>query len=247
MVCLPEVESVYIASKNDSFNLEAEISTLLTDSSRSSFALPRELNAEQRKHAKKTVEQYPDLKCESFGFGQDRQLHVFKKEQPVYNDANAEQLSECSPSVRVKNTFIDDWVQDGMPADRRNVQSMPHNMFAQCLSAEMTGPLLAPVESNSTTTAPASSQVNQVTPTCDSNTVEHQYALGSEVVIDGLVKAPMFNGASGVIQSWDEETGRYNILLAMPTAGGQRWAKVKGENLRLVLQPRTIKFGSFDE
>merc|ERR1711924_334309 len=93
----------------------------------------------------------------------------------------------------VKNTFIDDWVQDGVPADRRNVQSMPHNMFAQCLSAEMAGPLVSEVESNSTAAAPVSSQVNQVTSASDSNTDEHQYALGSEVVINGLVKAPSFN------------------------------------------------------
>lgn len=235
MVCLPAMESEYIASKVNSFDVEAAINILLADPSRASIELPRELSAEQRKHAKKTVEQHPDLKCESFGMGQDRQMHIFKRksgESQSYNDSIGDQLSECSPqSVRVKNTFIDDWVHSEVaPADRRNVQSMPHNMFAQCLSAEMSGQISSKVTTNA-----------------ESTMAEHQYALGSEVVIDGLVKAPQFNGASGVIQSWDAESSRYNILLTVPTAGGQRWAKVKGENIRLAKSPEPISFGSFDD
>merc|ERR1712187_861827 len=66
---------------------------------------------------------------------------------------------------------------------------------------------------------------------------------GTEVMIEGLKKSPAFNGLCGVVQSLDEETGRYNILLANPLApGGRQWAKIKMENLRLVLPPPPPRF-----
>lgn len=36
------------------------------------------------------------------------------------------------------------------------------------------------------------------------------------------------------MQSFDEENGRYNVLLS-EAVGGRQWAKVKGEHLRPVL------------
>lgn len=235
MVCLPEVESVYIASKNDSFNLEAEISTLLADSSRSSFALPRELNAEQRKHAKKTVEQYPDLKCESFGFGKDRKMHLFKR-KAGQDSTREDQVPRCSPQhVSVKNTFIDDWISaDVTPADARIVQSMPHNMFGQSLSAELYEEFDALCTGEGDDFANVLVQSKEALPS-NGCFQEQFFALGTEVVIQGLVKAPSFNGAWGVVQSWDAETGRYNVQLACAAINGQRLAKIKGENLREAL------------
>lgn len=50
---------------------------------------------------------------------------------------------------------------------------------------------------------------------------------GAEVIIDGLLKAPAFNGRQGVVQSLDIQSGRYSVLLS----DGQ-WTKIKGENLR---------------
>lgn len=142
----------------------------------------------------------------------------------------------------MKNTFIDDWINpDGNPADERIVQSMPHNMFAQRLTAEMSGRTTSTVEENKDIEA---SPAHHAT---DSPIDEFQYALGTEVVIDGLIKAPMFNGASGVVQSWDADSKRYNIWLTFATAGGHRWAKVKGENLRLAMQAQPISFGCFDQ
>merc|ERR1712217_394843 len=56
--------------------------------------------------------------------------------------------------------------------------------------------------------------------------------------IEGLTRAPAFNGRRGVIQSLDEEIGRYTILLSSPgSSGGRQWAKVKRENLRLAAAP----------
>merc|ERR1712113_778743 len=63
----------------------------------------------------------------------------------------------------------------------------------------------------------------------------HLFATGTEVVIQGLLKHPEFNGQLGVVQSVDEAMGRYNILVALP-AGGHCWAKVKHDNLRPTLQ-----------
>jgi len=254
MVCLPEVESEYINAAADTFDVANAIEGLLADPAHASIKLPRTLTAEQRKHAKKIIEQHPSLKCESFGLGDDRQMHVFKcnlpgnLRNPSINSIRGDAISDCSPqSVSVKNTFIDDWIQpDDVPADGRYVQSMPHNMFAQRLSAEMSGHIVSTVESKDHKTLPVTHEV-KTEMVAASPTDEFHIAVGSEVVIDGLVKAPMFNGASGVVQSWDAETGRYAILLSVPTSGGQRWAKVKGENLRLALPARPISFGSFVE
>merc|ERR1719188_1214532 len=59
------------------------------------------------------------------------------------------------------------------------------------------------------------------------------FSPGDDVVIDGLIKCPAFNGLSGKVESLDEQTGRYNVLLPMEEGcAGQRFAKVKGENLR---------------
>lgn len=253
MVCLPAVENEMnigaASGTNDSFDVEVAITGLLADPSRTSVELPPTLDAEQRKRAKKIIEQHPNLKCESYGLGQDRQMHVFKRPSGEYQTRNyvgGDSISECSPqSVSVKNTFIDDWIQpDGMPADGRIVQSMPHNMFAQRLSAEMSGHVPSTVKESSDATA---LPVNNEGAT--SAVDEHQYALGTEVVIDGLIKAPMFNGAYGVVQSWDADSNRYNIMLTVATVGGHRWAKVKGENLRLALPQYapSISFGCFDQ
>jgi len=200
------------------------------------------MTAEQRKHAKAIVEQHPELKCESFGMGKDRRMHVFKCTSGEQS-SRGNLISDCSSnSVNVKNTFIDDWVHaDSRHADNRIVQSMPHNMFAKCLSAEQPevasarGGLLVPAadmndvaDSSPLVAKEASSRwVEELV-------VEEQlFDVGTQVVIYGLVKAPSFNGAVGVVQSWDAGTGRYNLLLAQATSTGHRWAKLKAENLQL--------------
>merc|ERR1712187_584099 len=53
-----------------------------------------------------------------------------------------------------------------------------------------------------------------------------------------LQKLPAFNGSEGTVQCFDQENGRYSILLATP-AGGHRWAKVKPENVQVV--PRLLQ------
>jgi len=59
--------------------------------------------------------------------------------------------------------------------------------------------------------------------------------LGSLVVVEGLLQAPAFNGRSAVVQGWDQAIGRYCILFA--DQDGCQQAKLKPENLRMVLPP----------
>jgi len=209
------------------FDVEMAIAGLLADPNRATLELPCSLSAEQRKHAKKVAEKHPDLWCESFGLGKERKVHVFKRSV------------ERSSVLSVKNTFIDDWIDTGREGpDERLVQSLPHNMFGHCLSAEQSSSA-APTGEN--LEVPALSSVSKDVPLAlaplpnlDGDTLleDQVFALGTEIIIDGLLKAPSFNGSLGSVQSWDEATGRYNVLLASATAGGQRWAKIKSENLQ---------------
>jgi len=247
-----EDECISAASSTKiSFDVEVAIAELLADPSRASIELPLALSTEQRKHAKKTIQQHPDLKCESFGLGEDRQMHVFKRSLGR-GQAISSGMSDASPSVSVKNTFIDDWVNpETTTTDDRVVQSMPHNMFAERLSMEMSGrvaSVASPQNSSDASRFPVANE--DIAPAAfytAPGSSPMEYALGTEVVIDGLIKAPAFNGAVGSVQSWDAGTERYDILLTYATASGHRWAKVKAENLRRVLSAGQISFGCFDQ
>lgn len=213
------------------FDVETAIADLLADPSRVSLELPSSLNGEQRKQAKKVVEKYANIKCESFGLGKERQMHVFKSK-------SGSQFTDASPQgVSVKNTFIDDWVdverEDG---SQRQVQTLPRNMFGRCLFAEEPALVEATPTHNDVSTTSCSNAEGDSVATAEilrrtSVAEEQVFALGAEVVIEGLIKAPGFNGASGTVQSWDAESGRYNVLLS-----GPRWAKIKSENLRQELR-----------
>jgi hypothetical protein len=235
-----------------SFDVTAFIAEFAADTGVTSVELPH-MTTGQRKAAKKLLEQYPDIRCESFGFGQERQLHLFKKSAAEVCPAVPEtsQTSDVTlPAVSVKNTFIDDWL-DCTPSDRRVVQSMPHGMFSQCMLSE------ANAASDTATTAgddtpPEGSESEPPARWSDAPAaddlesmpcplVEAQakpklsLMIGALVVVEGLVKVPAFNGCSAVVQSWDEATGRYNILLTCPE--GLQQAKIKQDNLRVVLPP----------
>lgn len=99
----------------EGFDVEATIAEFLADTQQTTFELPH-MSTEQRKLAKKLVEGLPELKCESYGLGAGRRLHVFKSA----SDTGAEGLEPAlkhldllSPSslaahvFNVKNTFID--------------------------------------------------------------------------------------------------------------------------------------------
>jgi len=69
-------------------DLEAIVSEFLGDASRTALELPH-MTTGQRKKAKRLVEQHPGLRCESFGFGQERQLHLFKPSHEAAREASS--------------------------------------------------------------------------------------------------------------------------------------------------------------
>merc|ERR1712190_92946 len=73
-----------------------------------------------------------------------------------------------------------------------------------------------------------------------------KFAPGTEVVIEGLTKAPSFNGVSGVVQCWGADSGRYSVLLESANAKAC-WAKVKQENLQPRLPPPPATIALCDE
>lgn len=147
------------ASNGKSFNLEVAFADFLADETRTELALPP-MTTEQRKEAKRLAEQYPDIKCESFGFGEERRLHLFKTQNGTAPTGLTRTGSEKSttasevdtPStantshevnfgsvfselIQIRNTFIHVEVSDCV--DQRMVQSMPHGMFGKCWEEEV--------------------------------------------------------------------------------------------------------------
>lgn len=388
-------------------DLEATIAEFVRDETRTSLELPRSLSADQRKVARRLADQHPELKCESYGFGTERQLHLFKKDVGrVGASAGIGVIGQERPpngaqnAVRVKNTFIDDWVggdgegdkdaepflcrsmpaapligsslqqclregrmdlapvvesstrpvtteeptsvgaaspgssttagvpdssptaigssaassaelpslpegikvstrntfihiDSSQPVNERIVQSMPDGMFRQHLQAESavrqaeasdtaevaavasslpaataeTAPMDAPASllqgaSMSASTVPPAPAYEPIVnvgagdpatafpappsriapvptmPPPDEPATGQLIALGTEVIIEGLVKLPDFNGLSGIVQSLDAESGRYDVHLHDPAgARGWRKVKVKADNLKLKLPP----------
>jgi len=60
------------------FDVAAVIADFEAASCMTSLELPH-MTTGQRKVTKKLLEQYPDIRCDSYGFGADRRLHLFKK------------------------------------------------------------------------------------------------------------------------------------------------------------------------
>lgn len=254
------------------FDVVSAVAEFSADDARTTFELPH-MTTGQRKNAKKLLEQFPDLVCESYGFGAERQLHLFKKsyteeaskmsspEEPRSPGRSTTASSEASkdsssskgspspatgspstshredllllPSAagdfQVRNTFIH---IEPTPVDARQCQSMPHGMFRQCMLAES----LHEVAHCETSASPDGAGYDTASEPDEYVTVPgepHGLCIGTLVVIEGLVKAPAFNGRSGVVQGWDEMTARYEILLASPE--GCQQAKIKEDNLRVML------------
>jgi len=196
------------------------VAEFVADSDRTSLTLPH-MSAGQRKSANKLLDQHPEVQCESYGFGAERQLHLFK---------NAVEEAPAMDLVNIKNTFIDDWMAPSSPVDRRVIQSMPHGMFRKCIFAEdAEGAKGYDTPSTSGCETPLESDLEASEP--EASETEAGAIASARWAAD--MQTPAFNGCSAVVQGWDEATGRYNILLASPH--GVQQAKIKDENLRLVL------------
>ncbi|CAK0866750.1 unnamed protein product, partial [Prorocentrum cordatum] len=130
----------------------------------------------------------------------------------------------------------------------RQVQSMPHGMFRQQLWAEALSESVAEQALMSPTLSPAAegpeaepaAAVEQLD--LSEAAAEDQLPPGVEVEISGLTKCPAFNGRRAIVQSYDQETGRYDV--ALWCNGGEQKAKVRRENLGRVapLSPAAAVF-----
>jgi hypothetical protein len=250
----------------DSSTMIAEFST---DTSKTCLEMPH-MSTGQRKQVKKLLEAYPELRRESYGFGAERCLHLFKESHAVAetktqrsasplaissagikstliedsfpSEQEQKSASDSMPlpelilpltleNLQVRNTFID---MDHVSADKRAVRSMPHGMFKQCLLSEAADALQETFYCDTPTSAGGD------LPSFGGSDVDADHhglctplTIGSLVQVEGLVKLPAYNGRSAVVEAWDEETGRFCILIAGPNGSVQ--AKVKGENLRMLL------------
>lgn len=259
-------------SANVELDLEAVITWFAGDDSCMSHALPTSLSAEQRQYSKQIAKRFPNLDCESYGFGAERQLHLFKKRAHGFR-------------TRVKNTFIDAWVEAAehnssstplarsLPSDLRNIAETFVVPITPKLRPSLLGSLSNPLgegehELMCSTPSPCLSpkylgcseapsliiQSSQPKPRCEPPLIDADafgfaptapppmspgnvavLPAGTAVEIDGLLRRPDFNGAAGIVMSWDATMRRYNILLE----GGevQRQVKAKRENLRLRTPP----------
>lgn len=221
------------------FDAAAAIAEFSEDSSRTSLQLPH-MTTGERKIVKKLLDAFPELHCKSFGFGQERQLHILKHDATKQDDEinccektlgssalNDLSLLSVERNIIVRNTFLD---IESTIVDERVVKSMPHGMFSKCVLAELANAAFQ--ESITEPEAEPSAKPKTVEASDDSPPL----LPGACVVVEGLTKLPAFNGLTAVVQGWDEASGRYDIMLV--TGAGSQQAKIKSENLRLLTSPR---------
>jgi hypothetical protein len=278
------------------FDIVGAIDAFLADASCTTLELPH-MTGEERKIAKREIEQRSNLRCESYGFGAERQLHLFKMVAPKAQ----ENTTPCKDRVQnlpmhpvnVKNTFIDDWFEsEPEPVMFRSLQaplqivsgksvgSQPSlRCSSPCCSTSASGEPSVKDASTGNCTPESScrdidlpiTQGEAVTPVPVRNTFIHfesaskteriaqsmphgmfkqcleedmvqkeagrSFEPGTLVIVEGLVKLPAFNGLSAVVQNWDEDSGRYSVLVVPSSAEGVcQYAKVKEANLRYMLK-----------
>lgn len=82
------------------------IISFLADTDRDSLELPH-MTTGQRKQTKKILDQYPDITCESCGFGTERRLHLFKKThvgEPMFPPADVGDEEKASTPTKSTTT-----------------------------------------------------------------------------------------------------------------------------------------------
>mmetsp|Transcript_65197 Transcript_65197/g.155668 ORF Transcript_65197/g.155668 Transcript_65197/m.155668 type:complete len:360 (+) Transcript_65197:134-1213(+) len=122
------------------FDAAMTLANFLSNATETALELPP-MTAAQRREVKELAAKYPTLRCESYGFGADRQLHLFKsqaKAGPPAIDRTVSPLSPLSPTeqpaLRVRNTFIDGWIANEADAEEAEpviFRSMPPQLCAQ--------------------------------------------------------------------------------------------------------------------
>lgn len=130
----------------EQFDVRAAINRFISDEHRESMQLPW-LTSAQRKETKQVVDEHDELTCVSYGFGQERRLHVFKGKQNegASEDSSTKATTDRSaqstnqPSYSVKNTFVDDWADAERQSEDVLFRSTPAQLSSirkSTLSAE---------------------------------------------------------------------------------------------------------------
>lgn len=180
---------------------------------------------------------------------------------PAFDD------EEDEGTVEVRNTFIH--IQAS--ADERIIQSMPHGMFGKLLQsmaeeaeAEESSEKNTQEEATSKATEEAPPTVTEQVPRSPARVVQpvkvelepavagasiapqqHNFPMGSVVIIEGLSKCPAFNGCCGVVQYFDADLARYSVVI-VGADGRQQFAKVRAENMLPLQSPYEYLPGCVD-
>jgi hypothetical protein len=159
-----------MARASEAFSMEATIASFMGDASRCSMELPP-MSPAQRKHAKAFLEHYPELSSESYGFGKDRKLHLFKRSSkddsapagPSMRDVIA---GGVGSAVNVKNTFIDDWTAP--EEEPLALKTLPAYLPTNTVQCVMDGPVckldLSSVRDSDCSTADPCSSPSECSP-----------------------------------------------------------------------------------
>lgn len=203
-----------------SFDIDAVIKEFLNDSTRKSVELPH-MTSGQRKQVKKAADQHPDLKCESYGFGAERKLHLFKKSwEDAQLDTQAEQ-KEVMNAVNVKNTFIDDWVGGNDQLEPIIFRSMPDGMYRNLLQQEgsdgLTAPELSPIKESNGFQSPEAATAASESPRV-SEDAELRTTASSPTVVSTLELPPELESfrVRNTFIHIEEETIDNRIVQSMP-------------------------------
>jgi len=116
------------------FDASTMIAKFSVDASQTCLEMPH-MTTGQRKHTKKLLEAYPELRCESYGFGAERCLHLFKAR---HADAEAKASPLAISFSGMKNTLTEVVV----PAEQKIILSQS----SQACSEEIVPQIASVVE-----------------------------------------------------------------------------------------------------
>ncbi|CAJ1334087.1 unnamed protein product [Effrenium voratum] len=245
----------------ESFDVEAALTAFLADVNRTELQLPP-LDTDQRKQAKKLAEQYAEIKCESYGFGPERRLHLFKQNaastpkgvttegesKEFHADLGSEKSTVVSGAADKSDTPEE--TEDAAKSAASPAVYQVRNTFihiegtdvvdqraVQSMPHGMFSQCLLDEAARSQGKASTKTTTPSMTPPPTAEAPKEMFAPGTEVVIEGLTKYPAFNGLHGTVLSLDTDTGRYNVQLSSADGSIGQSAKIKGENLRMTVPP----------
>jgi len=250
-----------VQSMEETFDVLAELTAFRADTTRLELRLPH-MTTGQRKDTKKIAEQFPELVCESLGFGQERRLHFFKRSESRTSKKTAWKTPEKTGCESGQNSTRGTPEASTCASPSLTPQDLPtelpeffqvRNTFIhieggdddasddRAIRSMPHGMFSQCLEAESRSTMrpappprypPPPLEFTDIPPLPPLAADVLDIVLGAEVVVEGLTKCPAFNGSRGVTLSYDAEADRYNVLLA-----SKQIAKIKVENLRSAIPP----------